>query len=137
MHVRENDSADDTQAKANDVRIYKCGEWLRRTSLDELPQFWNVLRGDMSVVGPRPHMLAHDTKFGEFVEMYRSRFFVKPGITGLAQVNGFRGEISDVEMLEKRIRYDIEYITNWSLWLDIVIIVKTVWFVLRPQKNAY
>jgi putative colanic acid biosynthesis UDP-glucose lipid carrier transferase len=137
MHVRENDAADDRQAKVGDERVYKFGEWLRKTSLDELPQFINVLRGEMSVVGPRPHMLAHDSKFAELVEMYRSRFFVKPGITGLAQVNGFRGEIQDLEVLEKRIRYDIEYITHWSLWLDIVIVVKTAITVIKPQKSAY
>ncbi len=137
MHVRPDDNADSAQARENDPRVYKFGEWLRRTSLDELPQFINSLRGEMSVVGPRPHMLAHDTKFGELVEMYRSRFFVKPGITGLAQVNGFRGEINDLDMLEKRVRHDVEYITGWSLWLDIVIIVKTAWTVFKPQKKAY
>lgn len=137
MHVRDNDAGDAAQAQANDPRVFRFGQWLRRTSLDEIPQFFNVLRGEMSVVGPRPHMLAHDAKFAEMVEIYRSRFFVKPGITGLAQVNGFRGEINDLDLLEKRIRFDVEYVANWSLWLDIVIIVKTAWTVLRPQKSAY
>ncbi len=137
MHVRTNDAADVRQATQGDERVYPFGEWLRKTSLDELPQFINVLRGQMSVVGPRPHMLAHDAKFAEFVDVYRSRFFVKPGITGLAQVNGYRGEIENAEQLEKRIKYDIEYITSWSFWLDVVIVLKTAWFVLRPQKKAY
>jgi putative colanic acid biosynthesis UDP-glucose lipid carrier transferase len=137
MHVRADAAADAAQARPADPRVYKFGEWLRKTSLDELPQFINVIRGEMSVVGPRPHMLAHDAKFGEFVEMYRSRHFVKPGITGLAQVNGYRGEISELMLLEKRVRYDIEYITTWSLWMDIVIVIKTAWFVVRPQKSAY
>lgn len=137
MHVRPGDNADAAQAQKDDSRVYAFGQWLRRTSLDELPQFINVLRGEMSVVGPRPHMLAHDTQFGQLVEMYRSRFFVKPGITGLAQVNGLRGEVHDVHALEQRIRADVEYITNWSLWLDCVIVVKTAWTVFKPQKSAY
>lgn len=137
MHAREGDSTDTRQAQKGDERIFKFGQRLRRTSLDEIPQFWNVLRGHMSIVGPRPHMLAHDKLFADYIDIYRSRHFVKPGITGLAQVNGFRGEITEIGLLEQRIRFDIDYITHWSLRMDIVIILKTALQVIFPKSSAY
>ncbi len=116
------------QAARNDPRVTRVGRILRRMSLDELPQFWNVLRGDMSVVGPRPHALAHNTHYGDLIENYANRHRVKPGITGWAQVHGFRGETGDSEKMAQRIRYDLEYIDNWSIWLDLKIILMTPFF---------
>lgn len=114
------------QAKRNDPRVTKLGALLRRTSLDELPQFFNVLQGRMSVVGPRPHAIAHNEFYRGQVKGYMLRHKVKPGITGLAQVNGYRGETDTIEKMEGRIQQDLNYIRNWSLWLDIKIIVLTV-----------
>lgn len=125
------------QATRGDSRIYPFGRFLRRTSLDEFPQFWNVLKGEMSVVGPRPHMLAHDEEFAAQLRSYRTRFFVKPGITGLAQCNGFRGEITDPSLLQQRIAYDVTYVSSWSIWLDVQLIFKTGWQVFFPPKTAY
>ena len=125
------------QAKHGDVRVYKFGQFLRRTSLDEFPQFINVLKGEMSVVGPRPHLLRHDEDFVEKTQRYRNRFFVKPGLTGLAQTSGFRGEITDIEKLHKRVYWDLYYITHWSIMMDIKIIIKTAIQVFFPPKNAY
>ena len=125
------------QARCGDDRIYPFGRFLRKTSLDEFPQFINVLKGDMSVVGPRPHLVAHDLSFDQMMKGYRTRFFVKPGITGLAQCNGFRGEITDPELLVKRVRMDVTYVAGWSIWLDLVIIGKTARHVLFPPKTAY
>lgn len=124
------------QASKDDPRITKFGSFLRRTSLDELPQFINVLTGDMSVVGPRPHAVAHNEEFRKLVSFYMLRHKVKPGITGWAQVNGWRGETDTVEKMKNRIEYDLEYIRNWSLWLDFKIIVFTM---MRSftDKNAY
>ncbi len=116
------------QATKNDSRVTRVGAFLRRTSLDELPQFWNVIRGEMSVVGPRPHALAHNTYYGKLIEKYANRHRVKPGITGWAQVHGFRGETTDPDMMAKRIRYDLEYIENWSIWLDLKIVIMTPLF---------
>jgi putative colanic acid biosynthesis UDP-glucose lipid carrier transferase len=125
------------QATANDERIYPFGRWLRKTSLDEIPQFFNVLRGEMSVVGPRPHMIVHNRRFAEIMATYRIRAFIKPGITGIAQVGGHRGEArSDSEILE-RVKLDIDYIENWSLWQDFLIVLKTFMRVLKPHKTAY
>ncbi len=137
MHTQDINKNQTKQASINDERIYKFGSFLRKTSLDEFPQFLNVIRGNMSVVGPRPHMIQHDEEFSKQVDIYRTRTFVKPGITGLAQVNGFRGEITDVELIQERIRYDLEYINNWTIWFDIGIIIKTFWQVFFPQGNAY
>lgn len=135
MHVRP--SGDESiQAHKGDPRIFPAGEWLRRRSLDEIPQFLNVLYGNMSVVGPRPHLLEHDSEFQEVIETYRIRSFIKPGITGLAQVSGFRGEIDSPEKIRQRIRYDIRYINNWSIWLDMQIIVRTVVEFLSPSDKA-
>jgi putative colanic acid biosysnthesis UDP-glucose lipid carrier transferase len=125
MTVRE-DSDNVVQAKKNDPRITKLGSFLRRTSLDELPQFFNVVQGRMSVVGPRPHAVAHNEFYRGQVKGYMLRHKVKPGITGLAQVNGFRGETDTLDKMENRIQYDLNYIRNWSLWLDIKIVLLTI-----------
>lgn len=124
------------QAKAVDARVTRVGWVLRRSSLDELPQLWNVLRGDMSLVGPRPHALVHDDQWGEMLERYANRHQVKPGITGLAQVRGWRGEADSIEKIEYRVAGDLEYIANWSLWLDLSILARTVWIVLSA-RNAH
>jgi undecaprenyl-phosphate galactose phosphotransferase/putative colanic acid biosynthesis UDP-glucose lipid carrier transferase len=124
------------QATRNDPRVTRVGLWLRRTSIDELPQLLNVLRGDMSVVGPRPHAVAHNNEYQTVVSNYAFRHHVKPGITGWAQVNGFRGETQTVEIMAKRVEYDLFYINHWSLWLDIRILVKTL-FIGYRQPTAY
>jgi len=124
------------QATKNDARITPIGGFLRRTSLDELPQFINVLQGKMSIVGPRPHAVAHNEEFRQLVPKYMQRHLVKPGITGWAQINGWRGETDTLEKMEKRIEYDLHYINNWSLWLDIKIIILTI-FKGFINKNAY
>jgi putative colanic acid biosynthesis UDP-glucose lipid carrier transferase len=124
------------QATKNDSRITRIGAFLRRTSLDELPQFVNVLQGHMSIVGPRPHAIAHNELYRNLIKGYMIRHKVKPGITGWAQVNGYRGETETIEKMQKRIEYDLDYLRNWSLRLDLYIILKTVTVVLR-QRNAY
>jgi exopolysaccharide biosynthesis polyprenyl glycosylphosphotransferase len=135
MSARNNSAA--RQATRNDERVYKFGRWLRKTSLDEIPQFLNVLRGEMSVVGPRPHMIVHNRRFEEIMAFYRVRAFIKPGITGLAQVSGYRGEArTDSEILE-RVKLDITYLENWSVWQDLVIVLKTIQQVIVPQDTAY
>jgi len=126
MEVHEEASGQVTQARRGDPRVTKLGAFLRRTSLDELPQFFNVLQGRMSLVGPRPHALAHNEYYMDMVESYMQRHKVKPGITGWAQVNGYRGETDTLEKMEKRVEYDLWYINNWSLGLDLKIIVLTV-----------
>lgn len=135
MRVMENGEKV-VQAKKDDDRITKVGRILRRYSLDELPQLWNVLRGDMSIVGPRPHAMAHDQYYAGVIADYAFRHKVKPGITGWAQVKGFRGETADDETMAARVRHDLTYIENWSLWFDLRIIVMTVAAVILP-KNAY
>ncbi|MCB1935438.1 MAG: undecaprenyl-phosphate glucose phosphotransferase [Nitrosomonas sp.] len=124
------------QAKKDDQRVTKIGSFLRRTSLDELPQFINVLQGRMSVVGPRPHAVAHNEMYRKLIRGYMMRHKTKPGITGWAQVNGWRGETEVLEKMQKRIEHDLYYLNNWSLWFDIWIIIRTVWVVLQ-RKNAY
>ena len=124
------------QAKKNDARITKFGAFLRRTSLDELPQFINVLQGSMSIVGPRPHAVAHNEQYRKLIRGYMLRHKVKPGITGLAQVNGWRGETDTLDKMRKRVEHDLEYIQNWSLMLDVNIILKTILVGFRG-KNAY
>ena len=131
-----NGAADEVQAKKNDPRITWVGRILRKTSLDEIPQFFNVLIGNMSVVGPRPHMLHHTEKYSKVVDNFMVRHFVKPGITGLAQVKGFRGETTEPGLMEKRIQHDLWYIENWSLVVDIKIIILTVFNLLKGDKNA-
>lgn len=125
-----------TQASKNDQRITKTGRFLRQTSLDELPQFINVLQGTMSIVGPRPHAVAHNELYRNEIDGYMQRHLVKPGITGWAQVNGWRGETDTIEKMEKRVEHDLHYIKNWSLWLDIKIIFLTI-FKGFVHKNAY
>lgn len=122
------------QATKNDSRITPFGAILRKTSLDELPQFYNVLQGRMSIVGPRPHAVAHNETYRKLVKGYMVRHKVKPGITGWAQVSGYRGETDTIDKMEKRIEYDLEYLRNWSLGFDLWIIVKTVLVVLNDKK---
>lgn len=129
--------AKDKQATASDPRVFPFGSFLRRSSLDELPQFWNVLKGEMSIVGPRPHLPEHDRIFSQDVKIYPQRHFAKPGITGWAQCLGYRGEITNPELLRKRVEFDLAYINAWSLSLDIEIIIRTLLVVLRPPKTAY
>jgi exopolysaccharide biosynthesis polyprenyl glycosylphosphotransferase len=124
------------QAKPGDQRITGVGKFLRRYSLDELPQIINVMKGDMSLVGPRPHALAHNHLYAQTIANYSGRHRVKPGMTGWAQVNGYRGETSENEMMAQRVKYDLEYIDNWSLWFDAKIFLMTANAVLFP-KNAY
>ena len=136
MRVHEERSNQLTQATRNDPRVTRFGAFLRRTSLDELPQFFNVLGGSMSVVGPRPHAVAHTNQYERRIQRYMQRHYVKPGITGWAQVHGFRGETRELRDMKKRVQYDIDYIRRWTLRLDIKIIVMTVMKVLG-QKTAY
>lgn len=132
-----NREADQMQTTKDDPRKFPFGSFMRKSSVDELPQFWNVLRGDMSIVGPRPHMLAHTEMYSQLINKYMVRHFVKPGITGWAQVNGFRGETKELWQMEERVKRDIWYMENWSIWLDIRIIWQTVKLVLKHDKNAY
>lgn len=134
--MRVNDGADTVQCTASDPRKTRIGDFLRRTSLDELPQFINVWRGDMSVVGPRPHMLAHTEEYRRIIDKYMIRHIVKPGITGWAQVLGLRGS-TDLAKMEKRVQADVWYIEHWSAMLDIKIIIKTVINGFRGEENAY
>lgn len=132
-----NDQSTTDTTKENDTRITKIGKFLRKTSLDELPQFINVLKGEMSVVGPRPHMLAVDNYYKPKIGRYSLRSMVSPGITGLAQVSGLRGDFGDVEVeMKKRVLADAFYVRNWSFVLDLVIILKTILLVIGGDKNA-
>lgn len=124
------------QATKDDIRITPVGKFLRRTSLDELPQFFNVLFGGMSIVGPRPHAVAHNELYRDLIEGYMLRHKVKPGITGWAQINGWRGETDTIEKMEKRIEYDLEYIREWSIWFDLKIVFLTI-FKGFIHKTAY
>jgi putative colanic acid biosynthesis UDP-glucose lipid carrier transferase len=133
--MRMNETADTEQAVKDDPRITPFGYWLRNTYLDELPQFINVLKGEMSVVGPRPHMLSHTHSYAGRVEGYMLRHKMKPGITGLAQVTGFRGEIHDLTDMEGRVKRDLWYIDHWSFGLDMRIIVKTIVNMFRMNKK--
>jgi putative colanic acid biosynthesis UDP-glucose lipid carrier transferase len=135
MHLNR---ADETiQATHNDVRIYPAGRWMRKFSMDELPQFFNVLRGDMSVVGPRPHLIQHNELFARALNSFHVRASVKPGITGLAQVRGFRGGTREEKDIVHRVNSDIYYLENWSLSMDCYILLRTVGQVLFPPKSAY
>ncbi len=135
MHVME-DGEDVPQTEKTDPRVTRVGKFLRRTSLDEIPQLLNVLGGEMCLVGPRPHALAHDEQFGEMLTAYANRHQVKPGMTGLAQVKGLRGKISSTEHVEARVGADLDYIKNWSIALDLKILCRTVWAVIRGA-NAH
>jgi putative colanic acid biosynthesis UDP-glucose lipid carrier transferase len=131
------DGATIAQAQKNDSRVTTVGRFLRRTSLDEFPQFLNVLQGRMSIVGPRPHAVAHNELYRKLIRGYMLRHKVKPGITGWAQVNGCRGETDTLDKMAERINYDLDYLRNWSLRLDLYIIAKTAWVVLAQRDNAY
>lgn len=135
MYVME-DGGSVPHAKRNDARITPVGAWLRATSIDELPQLLNVLRGDMSLVGPRPHAIAHDRLYGELLDIYARRFAVRPGITGLAQVRGLRGEIHSLACMRRRVLADCEYIQRWSLTRDIAILLRTLPCIVK-DSNAY
>ncbi len=129
---------EEVQAQKQDERVTRIGQTLRKNSIDEIPQFYNVLVGHMSVVGPRPHMVEHDNLYDKFISRYNVRFVTKPGITGWAQINGLRGGTEDPGLMNKRIEHDLWYIKNWSLWLDIKIIALTVSkLLLKGDKNAY
>jgi putative colanic acid biosynthesis UDP-glucose lipid carrier transferase len=125
------------QASVTDERIYPLGKWLRKLSIDEVPQFWNVLRGDMSIVGPRPHLIEHNQQFSKYMANYHVRTFVKPGITGLAQVRGFRGEAHNGTDIANRVACDIEYLENWNLSLELAIILRTLFHLMKPPGTAY
>ena len=125
------------QIKKNDPRVTKVGKFIRKTSIDELPQFINVLKGDMSVVGPRPHMVSHTHMYAEKIDKFMVRHFIKPGITGLAQVSGFRGEVEDNKFIINRVKYDIYYLENWSILMDLRIVFKTVFDALGGDDKAY
>lgn len=127
---------DGEQATSHDVRIFSAGHWLRKLSIDEFPQFLNVLRGDMSVVGPRPHYVDHDAQFAELDPLYRFRKFLKPGVTGLSQIEGYRGETPTRADVRVRSYTDLAYLENWSLLLDFVIVFKTIWHLVHPPKSA-
>ncbi|MFS3895595.1 undecaprenyl-phosphate glucose phosphotransferase [Raoultella ornithinolytica] len=135
MSVMENENVI-TQATKDDIRITRVGKFLRRTSLDELPQFFNVLFGEMSIVGPRPHAVAHNEQYRNLIEGYMLRHKVKPGITGWAQINGWRGETDTLDKMQKRVEFDLEYIREWSVWFDLKIIVLTI-FKGFVNKSAY
>ncbi len=132
-----NNEANTRQVTLNDSRVTRLGRFLRKTNLDEFPQFVNVLLGNMSVVGPRPHMLVHTSMYSKVMGEYMIRHFLKPGITGWAQVNGYRGEIKDEDQLRRRINHDIWYMENWSIWLDMKIILLTIYTTFKGDKNAY
>ncbi len=132
-----NSESDRLQAVKDDARITPIGKFIRKTSLDEFPQFFNVLIGDMSVVGPRPHMLYHTETYQKLVEGFAFRHYVKPGITGLAQISGLRGEVDGIEILQARIQKDIEYIEKWNLIQDIKICFLTIYFLVMGDENAY
>ena len=135
MYVHTPEAGKVKQASRNDPRITRVGAFLRKTSLDELPQLINVLRGEMSLVGPRPHAVQHDAEYSLRISSYFARHNIKPGITGLAQVRGFRGETRDIEQMQQRVESDIEYINNWSVWLDLTILLRTLGAL--TGKNAY
>ena len=135
--MRVNADSDEVQATRNDPRKTRVGEFLRKTSLDELPQFINVFLGDMSVVGPRPHMVKHTLDYSKIIDKYMLRHLIKPGITGWAQVNGYRGETRELWQMERRVEYDVWYIEHWNFWLDIKIIFLTVFNAFKGEKNAF
>ena len=135
--MKPNPMADLHQITKGDERVTRVGRIIRKTSIDELPQFINVLKGDMSVVGPRPHMVSHTHMYAERIDKFMVRHFVKPGITGLAQVSGFRGEVETESDIINRVKYDIFYLENWSLFLDIKIVFQTVYNALRGEDKAY
>ena len=132
-----NGISDSQQAQKGDQRVTAIGKFIRRTSIDELPQFVNVLFGDMSVVGPRPHMLKHTKDYNDLISNFMVRHFVKPGITGLAQVSGYRGETKKVSDMKRRVNADIDYLQNWSLIKDLKICALTIIIALKGDENAF
>lgn len=128
---------DRRQARRDDPRVTSVGRFLRHTNIDELPQFYNVLRGDMSVVGPRPHMVKQTMQYSRLIDRYMMRHFIKPGITGWAQISGYRGSTSELEAMKNRVEHDVWYIDNWSFSLDLKIITATVLNTIRGEINAY
>jgi lipopolysaccharide/colanic/teichoic acid biosynthesis glycosyltransferase len=132
-----NQEADILQATKDDKRITKLGRFLRETNIDELPQFINVLLGHMSVVGPRPHMIKHTEEYSKTISNYMLRHLIKPGVTGLAQAKGYRGQTSDNSSMRNRVRVDILYIERWSFFLDLKVIGLTVFNMIRGEENAY
>lgn len=135
--MRVNADSDKLQAQKNDPRKTKVGDFLRKTSIDELPQFINVFLGSMSVVGPRPHMLKHTKDYSQLIDRYMVRHLIKPGITGWAQANGWRGQTEELWQMEKRVEYDVWYIEHWTFLLDLKIIVRTVLNAIQGEKNAF
>lgn len=135
MHV--NDESDTKQATRDDERTFPFGAFMRRSSIDEFPQFFNVLKGDMSIVGPRPHMLLHTSSYSRLIAKYMLRQFVRPGVTGWAQVTGFRGETSELRQMEERVKRDVWYINHWSVLLDLRIILMTIGLIFKKDKHAY
>lgn len=135
--MKVNKDSDTKQAVRGDARITKVGAFLRKTSLDEFPQFFNVFKGDMSIVGPRPHMLKHTEDYSKLINKYMVRHFIKPGLTGWAQVNGYRGETKTLQQMEKRVEYDVWYIEHWNIFLDIKIIILTAFGVFKGDENAF
>jgi putative colanic acid biosysnthesis UDP-glucose lipid carrier transferase len=135
--MRSNKDADIKQATLNDSRVTAIGRFIRKTSLDEFPQFINVFKGEMSLVGPRPHMLKHTSDYSKVVDDYMIRQFLKPGITGWAQINGYRGEITNPEQIKMRVNKDLWYLENWTLWLDIQILFLTIYHIFKGNKNAF
>lgn len=135
--MRINADADKKQATRDDRRITRIGAFLRKTSLDELPQFFNVLIGSMSIVGPRPHMISHTEEYSQLTDKYKTRLLLRPGITGWAQILGLRGEIKNTEAMIERIDADVWYLKNWSFMLDLKIIFLTFWITLKGDKNAF
>jgi len=135
--MKVNRDADKLQATKDDPRKTRFGNFLRRTSIDEIPQLINIFRGDMSLIGPRPHMILHTETYSKLVDEYLVRHMVRPGLTGWAQVNGCRGETETVEKMARRVEKDIWYIEHWSFWLDIRIFLMTVVQVFKGDKQAY
>jgi putative colanic acid biosynthesis UDP-glucose lipid carrier transferase len=135
--MKVNKESNEKQATKDDSRITRLGAFLRKSNLDEMPQFFNVWMGDMSIVGPRPHMLKHTDDYSKLLNRYMVRHFLKPGITGWAQIHGYRGEIKNIQDISNRIEYDLWYLENWSLWLDTRIILMTAFNMAKGEKNAY
>jgi putative colanic acid biosynthesis UDP-glucose lipid carrier transferase len=135
--MRDNKDAHKLQATRRDKRVTRVGQFIRKTSLDEFPQFFNVLKGDMSIVGPRPHMIKHTEDYSAVISHYMVRQMIKPGITGWAQIHGFRGEIHSTENMQSRVDHDLWYIENWNMLLDLRVIILTGYNLIKGEKNAY
>ncbi|MEP6845717.1 MAG: sugar transferase, partial [Panacibacter sp.] len=135
MHI--NEKSDELQATKGDKRVTALGAFLRKTSIDEFPQFFNVIKGEMSIVGPRPHMLKHTELYGVQIDNYLSRLTLKQGLTGWAQVKGYRGETSEIKFMEDRVRHDLWYMYNWSFWLDIKIVFLTAIKIFKAENPVY